>query len=172
MQRSVKGEVVASTFDQHSSRHVQCAEMVINKAKRLVERGKDVVIVDSAGRRVQGILKEREEAFRTYDDAVTAGHGAARHGFRRVGRAVALLAAPGDEKVSRAHLARVMTNAGHRKRPRPLERRREARQDAFELGQGEAGARGGVLLERDHDAGSNTSVMVAPGSTTEPGGGF
>jgi transcription termination factor Rho len=45
MQRSVRGEVVASTFDQHASRHVQCAEMVINKAKRLVERGKDVVIL-------------------------------------------------------------------------------------------------------------------------------
>ncbi len=45
MERSVKGEVVASTFDQHASRHVQCAEMVINKAKRLVERGKDVVIL-------------------------------------------------------------------------------------------------------------------------------
>jgi transcription termination factor Rho len=45
MQRSVKGEVIASTFDQHASRHVQCAEMVINKAKRLVERGKDVVIL-------------------------------------------------------------------------------------------------------------------------------
>ncbi len=51
MQRSVKGEVIASTFDQHASRHVQCAEMVINKAKRLVEHGKDVVILlDSAGR--------------------------------------------------------------------------------------------------------------------------
>jgi transcription termination factor Rho len=41
----VRGEVVASTFDQPASRHVQCAEMVINKAKRLVERGKDVVIL-------------------------------------------------------------------------------------------------------------------------------
>jgi transcription termination factor Rho len=45
MQRSVRGEVVASTFDQPASRHVQCAEMVINKAKRLVECGKDVVIL-------------------------------------------------------------------------------------------------------------------------------
>jgi transcription termination factor Rho len=45
MQRTVKGEVIASTFDQHASRHVQCAEIVINKAKRLVERGKDVVIL-------------------------------------------------------------------------------------------------------------------------------
>ena len=45
MQRSVKGEVVASTFDEPPSRHVQVAEMVIEKAKRLVEHGKDVVIL-------------------------------------------------------------------------------------------------------------------------------
>ena len=44
MQRSVKGEVVSSTFDEPASRHVQVAEMVINKAKRLVEHKKDVVI--------------------------------------------------------------------------------------------------------------------------------
>jgi len=45
MQRSVKGEVVASTFDEPASRHVQVAEMVIEKAKRLVEHGRDVVIL-------------------------------------------------------------------------------------------------------------------------------
>ena len=45
MQRSVKGEVVSSTFDEPASRHVQVAEMVINKAKRLVEHKKDVVIL-------------------------------------------------------------------------------------------------------------------------------
>ncbi|WP_420101067.1 transcription termination factor Rho [Bosea sp. (in: a-proteobacteria)] len=45
MQRSVKGEVVSSTFDEPSSRHVQVAEMVIEKAKRLVEHGRDVVIL-------------------------------------------------------------------------------------------------------------------------------
>ena len=45
MQRSVKGEVVASTFDEPPSRHVQVAEMVIEKAKRLVENKKDVVIL-------------------------------------------------------------------------------------------------------------------------------
>src|SRR5690349_19957024 len=44
MQRSVKGEVVSSTFDEPVSRHVQVAEMVIEKAKRLVEHGRDVVI--------------------------------------------------------------------------------------------------------------------------------
>jgi transcription termination factor Rho len=45
MQRSVKGEVVSSTFDEPAERHVQVAEMVIEKAKRLVEHGKDVVIL-------------------------------------------------------------------------------------------------------------------------------
>ena len=45
MQRSVKGEVISSTFDEPASRHVQVAEMVIEKAKRLVEHGRDVVIL-------------------------------------------------------------------------------------------------------------------------------
>ena len=45
MQRSVKGEVVSSTFDEPASRHVQVAEMVIEKAKRLVENKNDVVIL-------------------------------------------------------------------------------------------------------------------------------
>jgi len=45
MQRSVQGEVVSSTFDEPATRHVQVAEMVIEKAKRLVEHGKDVVIL-------------------------------------------------------------------------------------------------------------------------------
>ena len=45
MQRTVKGEVVSSTFDEPAGRHVQVAEMVIQKAKRLVESGRDVVIL-------------------------------------------------------------------------------------------------------------------------------
>ncbi|MBI5416940.1 transcription termination factor Rho [Candidatus Poribacteria bacterium] len=45
MQRSVKGEVISSTFDEPASRHVQVSEMVIEKAKRLVEHQKDVVIL-------------------------------------------------------------------------------------------------------------------------------
>lgn len=45
MKRSVKGEVIASTFDEQASRHVSVAEMVIEKAKRLVEHKKDVVIL-------------------------------------------------------------------------------------------------------------------------------
>ncbi len=45
MARSVKGEVVSSTFDEPASRHIQVAEMVLDKAKRLVEYGRDVVIL-------------------------------------------------------------------------------------------------------------------------------
>ena len=45
MQRSVKGEVVSSTFDEPATRHVQVADMVIEKAKRLVEHRRDVVIL-------------------------------------------------------------------------------------------------------------------------------
>ncbi len=45
MERSVKGEVISSTFDEPATRHVQVAEMVIEKAKRLTERKKDVVIL-------------------------------------------------------------------------------------------------------------------------------
>lgn len=45
MQRSVKGEVISSTFDEPAARHIQVAEMVIEKAKRLVEAGQDVVVL-------------------------------------------------------------------------------------------------------------------------------
>jgi transcription termination factor Rho len=45
MERSVEGEVVSSTFDEPAQRHVQVAEMVIEKAKRMVEHGRDVVIL-------------------------------------------------------------------------------------------------------------------------------
>ena len=51
MQRTVKGEVVSSTFDESSDRHIQVAEMVLEKAKRLVEHGKDVfILLDSLTR--------------------------------------------------------------------------------------------------------------------------
>ena len=45
MTRSVKGEVISSTFDEQASRHVQVSEMLLERAKRLVEQGKDVVIL-------------------------------------------------------------------------------------------------------------------------------
>ena len=45
MDRTVNGEVISSTFDEPASRHVQVAEMVIEKAKRLVEHRRDVVIL-------------------------------------------------------------------------------------------------------------------------------
>ncbi|MFR7404824.1 MAG: transcription termination factor Rho, partial [Coriobacteriaceae bacterium] len=45
MERSIRGEVVSSTFDMPSENHIQVAELVIERAKRLVEQGKDVVIL-------------------------------------------------------------------------------------------------------------------------------
>ena len=45
MQRSVKGEVISSTFDEPAARHVQVTDMVLEKAKRLVEHKRDVVIL-------------------------------------------------------------------------------------------------------------------------------
>ena len=45
MQRTVNGEVVSSTFDEPATRHVAVSEMVMEKAKRLVEHGRDVVIL-------------------------------------------------------------------------------------------------------------------------------
>ena len=55
MQRSVKGEVVSSTFDEPATRHIQVAEMVLEKAKRLVEHKRDVVILlDSITRLARG----------------------------------------------------------------------------------------------------------------------
>ena len=57
MQRTVRGEVIASTFDEPPTRHVQVAEMVIEKAKRLVEHKKDVVILlDSITRLARAYL--------------------------------------------------------------------------------------------------------------------
>ena len=56
MQRSVRGEVVASTFDEPAARHVQVAEMVIEKAKRLVEHKKDVVILLDSIQDWQGLI--------------------------------------------------------------------------------------------------------------------
>src|SRR4029079_11436354 len=52
MQRSVQGEVISSTFDEPAQRHVQVAEMVIEKAKRLVEHKKDVVILPESSTRL------------------------------------------------------------------------------------------------------------------------
>ena len=47
MQRSVKGEVISSTFDEPASRHVQVTDMVLEKAKRLVEHKDVVILLDS-----------------------------------------------------------------------------------------------------------------------------
>ena len=74
MQRSVKGEVIASTFDQHASRHVQCAEMTINKAKRLVECGQHVVILlDSVTRLARAYNTEAPGSGRVMSGGIESG---------------------------------------------------------------------------------------------------
>jgi len=74
MERSVDGEVIASTFDQHSSRHVQIAEMTINKAKRLVERGEDVVILlDSITRLARAYNAEAPNSGRIMSGGIESG---------------------------------------------------------------------------------------------------
>ncbi|MCK6488201.1 MAG: transcription termination factor Rho [Planctomycetes bacterium] len=74
MQRSVKGEVIASTFDQPASRHVQCAEVTINKAKRLVERGRDVVILlDSITRLARAYNTEAPGSGRVMSGGIESG---------------------------------------------------------------------------------------------------
>ena len=73
MKRSVKGEVMSSTFDMPASRHVQVAEMAINKAKRLVERGKDVVILlDSITRLARGYNTESPSSGRIMSGGLEA----------------------------------------------------------------------------------------------------
>jgi transcription termination factor Rho len=65
MQRSVRGEVISSTFDEPAQRHVQVAEMVIEKAKRLVEHKKDVVILlDSITRLARATTRSRRRQAR------------------------------------------------------------------------------------------------------------
>ncbi len=64
MQRSVKGEVISSTFDEPAVRHVQVAEMVIEKAKRLVEHGRDVVILLDFDHAARPRLQHRRAVFR------------------------------------------------------------------------------------------------------------
>ncbi len=74
MERSVKGEVIASTFDQPASRHVQVAEITINKAKRLVERGKDVVILlDSITRLARAYNTESPGSGRVMSGGIESG---------------------------------------------------------------------------------------------------
>jgi transcription termination factor Rho len=74
MERSVDGEVIASTFDQHSSRHVQIAELVITKAKRMVERGEDVVILlDSITRLARAYNSEAPSSGRIMSGGLESG---------------------------------------------------------------------------------------------------
>ena len=77
MQRSVRGEVVASTFDEPATRHVQVAEMVLEKAKRLVEMKKDVVI----------LLDSITRLARAYNTVIPASGKVLTGGVDEIGRA-------------------------------------------------------------------------------------
>jgi len=73
MERSVKGEVISSTFDEPYSRHIQVAEMVIEKAKRLVEYGRDVVILlDSITRLGRAYNNEQPHSGRILSGGIDA----------------------------------------------------------------------------------------------------
>jgi transcription termination factor Rho len=74
MQRSVKGEVIASTFDQDPERHVQVSDMVLEKAKRLVEAGQDVVILlDSITRLARAHNSVAPSTGKTLSGGIEAG---------------------------------------------------------------------------------------------------
>ena len=74
MERSVKGEVIASTFDQDPERHVQVADIVLEKAKRLVEAGQDVVILlDSITRLARAHNAVAPAAGKTLSGGIEAG---------------------------------------------------------------------------------------------------
>ena len=74
MERNVKGEVVASTFDEPAERHIQVAEMVIEKAKRLVESGRDVVILlDSITRLGRAYNTEAPHSGKILSGGIDAG---------------------------------------------------------------------------------------------------
>ena len=64
MQRTVKGEVISSTFDEAPQRHIQVAEMVLEKAKRLVEHKRDVVVLLDSRHSSRARLQRRHPAFR------------------------------------------------------------------------------------------------------------
>ena len=55
MKESVKGEVISSTFDEMPERHIKVAEMVLERAQRLVEHGKDVIVLLDSLTRLSGI---------------------------------------------------------------------------------------------------------------------
>ena len=95
MQRSVQGEVISSTFDEPAQRHVQVAEMVIEKAKRLVEHKKDVVI----------LLDSITRLARAYNTIVPAS-GQDAVGRRRQQRAAAARSASSAPRATSRRAAR------------------------------------------------------------------
>jgi transcription termination factor Rho len=84
MQRSVNGEVISSTFDEPPTRHVQVADMVIEKAKRLVEHKRDVVILlDSITRLARAHNAVVPPSGKILPAVSTRTHYNARNAFRR-----------------------------------------------------------------------------------------
>ena len=95
MQRSVKGEVISSTFDEPATRHVAVAEMVIEKAKRLVEHGRDVVIlldsITRLGRAYNTVVPSSGKVLdrRRRRQRVAAAEALLRRGAKHRGRRIA-----------------------------------------------------------------------------------
>ena len=129
MQRSVNGEVISSTFDEPASRHVQVAEMVIEKAKRLVEHKKDVVIlldsITRLGRAYNTVVPSSGKVLTGGVDANALQRpkrffGAARN-IEEGGSLSIIATALIDTGIEdgRGHLRRVQGHRQQRNRPRP-----------------------------------------------------
>ena len=129
MQRSVKGEVISSTFDEPATRHVQVAEMVIEKAKRLVEHKKDVVIlldsITRLGRAYNTVVPSIGQGAdrRCRCQCAAAPEALLRRGAQYRGRRLALdhrhRADRYRQPDGRGDLRRVQGHRQHRNRARP-----------------------------------------------------
>ena len=133
MQRSVKGEVISSTFDEPAARHVQVAEMVIEKAKRLVEHKRDVVILlDSITRLARAYNTIVPPSGKVLSGGVDSNalqrpkrfFGAARN-IEEGGSLTIIASALIDtgSRTGRSHLRRVQGHRQHGSHPRPQARR-------------------------------------------------
>jgi transcription termination factor Rho len=136
MTRTVRGEVVASTFDEPATRHVQVAEMVIEKAKRLVEHKKDVVILlDSITRLARAYntvvpgLRQGAHGRRGFQRAA-APEALLRRGAQRRGRRLAHDHRDGPHRHGLAHGRRDLRGIqGHRQHEIHLDRRMAEKRD-------------------------------------------
>ncbi len=133
MQRSVKGEVISSTFDEPAARHVQVAEMVIEKAKRLVEHKRDVVILlDSITRLARAYNTIVPPSGKVLSGGVDSNalqrpkrfFGAARN-IEEGGSLTIIATALVEHRIAhgRSHLRGVQRHRQHGSHPRPQARR-------------------------------------------------